>query len=69
MDRPTAEDIDSAAQRAGWPLAPGRAAQIAAAAQPRIAAFDKVRASLDFDDDVNFAVVLQQTRHADGAAS
>lgn len=69
MDRPTAEDIDSAAQRAGWPLAPGRAAQIAAAAQPRIAAFNKVRSSLDFDDYVNFSVVLQQTRLPDGAGS
>jgi methenyltetrahydromethanopterin cyclohydrolase len=69
MDRPTAEEIDSAAQRAGWTLAPGRAAQIAAAAVPRIAAFDKVRDSLDFDDDVNFAVVLQQTRLPDGESA
>jgi methenyltetrahydromethanopterin cyclohydrolase len=69
MDRPTAEDIERAAQRAGWTLAPGRAAQIAAAAAPRLAAFAAARDSLDFDDDVNFAVVLQQTRLVDGAAS
>lgn len=69
MDRPTAQEIDSAAQRAGWTLTAGRAEQIAAAAALRIAAFDKVRDRLDFDDDVNFAVVLQQTRHADEAAS
>ncbi|QEI04415.1 hypothetical protein FXN63_00105 [Pigmentiphaga aceris] len=69
MDRPTAQDIESAAQRAGWTLASGRAEQIAAAAAPRIAAFAKARDSLDFDDDVNFAIVLQQTRHVDGAGS
>ncbi len=69
MDRPTAEDIESAAQRAGWTLASGRAEQIAAAAASRLAAFAAARDSLEFDDDVNFAVVLQQTRHADGAAS
>jgi hypothetical protein len=69
MDRPTAEDIDRAAQRVGWTLGDGRAEQIAAAAAMRIAAFDKVRDRLEFDDEVDFAVVLQQTRHADGAAS
>lgn len=69
MDRPTAQDIDSAAHRAGWTLAAGRAEQIAAAAAGRLAAFDQARDALAFDDDVNFAVVLQQTRHVDGAAS
>jgi len=69
MHSPTAEDIELAARRAGWALSPGRAEQIAAAAGPRLAAFQPARDSLDFDDDVNFAVVLQQTRHADGAAS
>jgi len=69
MDRPTAEDIESAAQRAGWTLAPGRAEQIAAAAAMRVAAFSAARDSLAFDDDVNFAVLLQQTRQPDGAAS
>jgi hypothetical protein len=69
MDLPTAEDIERAAQRAGWTLAPGRAEQIAAAAAPRLAAFAAARDSLAFDDDVNLAVVLQRTRHRDEVQS
>ncbi len=68
MSRITAEDIASAARRAGWPLAPERAAEIAATAAPRIAAFDRARESLAFDDDTGFANVLHETRYREGEA-
>lgn len=43
--------IDAGAQRLGWPLAPGRAAQLAASAAPTLAHFARVDARLDFDSD------------------
>jgi hypothetical protein len=59
----TAEDIESTARRAGWQITAERAAQIATTAAPRIAAFNRVRADLMFDDDVSFSTVLQETRY------
>jgi hypothetical protein len=65
MTELTAEDIESTARRAGWKITPERAAQIAVGAAPRIAAFDRVRHNLSFDDDASFSVVLQETRYQD----
>jgi hypothetical protein len=63
MTELTAEDIESTARRAGWKITAERAAQIAATAAPRIAAFNRVRNGLTFDDDMSFSVALQETRH------
>lgn len=58
----TAQDIESAARRAGWSISPERAAQIAATAAPRVAAFEKVRDRLAFEDDAEaFARALVET--------
>jgi hypothetical protein len=63
MTELTSEDIESTARRAGWKITAERAAQIAATAAPRIAAFNRVRNSLTFDDDMSISVVLQETRY------
>lgn len=62
MSTLTAADIESTARRAGWAISPERAAQIAATAAPRIAAFEKVRERLSFEDDAAaFARALVDT--------
>jgi hypothetical protein len=67
MSALTAEEILAAAQRAGWAVSPARAAEIAAAAGPRLAAFEPARAQLTFDDDAaGFVAALLATR--EGAA-
>ena len=64
----TAEDIESTARRAGWSLGPGRATQIAATAGPRVAAFERVRARLGFEDDAEaFNRVLIETSQSESA--
>jgi hypothetical protein len=60
------EDIESTARRAGWKITPERAAQIAASAAPKIAAFNRVRSSVTLDDEVCLNVVLQETRYHEG---
>jgi hypothetical protein len=65
----TAADVLSTARRAGWQIRAERAAEIAASAAPRIAAFNRVRDSLGFDDDVSLSVVLQETRHQESEQS
>ena len=59
----TAEDIDANARRAGWKISGERAAQIAATQALRLAAFNRVRTSLAFDDDMSISVVLEETRY------
>ncbi len=67
MSTLTAEEILAAAKRAGWAVSPARAAEIAVAAGPRLAAFEPVRAQLTFDDDAaGFIAALLAAR--DGAA-
>lgn len=62
-----AEDILSTARRAGWQVSAERAAQIAATAAPRIAAFEALRSSLAFEDDgADFARALLETRASGG---
>jgi hypothetical protein len=63
MNELTAEDIEANARRAGWEISAERAAQIAATAAPRLAAFNRVRSSLAFDDDMSINVVLEETRY------
>ena len=53
-------DVESTARRVGWTISPERAAQIAATAAPRIAAFARVRSRLSFEDEVaGFASALE----------
>lgn len=67
MSTLSAADILAAAQRAGWSISPARAAEIAAAAGPRLDAFEPARARLTFDDDAaGFIAALLDTR--EGAA-
>ena len=56
--------IESAALRAGWVLAAGRAEQIAASAAPVIQLFEGVSHIIDFDSDpLAFAVVRDSLKH------
>jgi hypothetical protein len=64
-----AADVLSTARRAGWQIRAERAAEIAASAAPRIAAFNRVRDSLGFDDDVSLSLVLQETRYQESEQS
>lgn len=55
-------DVESTARRVGWAISTERAAQIAATAAPRIAAFARVRSRLSFEDEVaGFASALVET--------
>ena len=68
MSTLTGEDVLATAKRAGWTITPTRAAEIAAAANSRIVAFDKARAGLTFDDDAaGFAAALLTTSQAEAA--
>lgn len=51
MHKISAEDVMSTARRAGWSISPERAAQIAATAAPRLESFERVRATLGFEDE------------------
>lgn len=60
MNEPSSQAILLAAVRANWQIRDKRALQIAAAAVPRLADFQRVRGSLTIDDDVNLGVVLRE---------
>lgn len=67
MSKFSAADVESTARRAGWPITPDRAAQIAATAAPRIEAFERVRSQLTFEDDAAaFAAALVETMPGQG---
>lgn len=66
----SAADIESTARRCGWALTAERAAQIAATAAPRIAAFERVRQRLAFEDDAAaFAQALVETAPPSGESA
>jgi hypothetical protein len=59
----TAADILRQAERIGWALTEGRAADIAELAAPAYAAFERAAAKLDFDvDTLSLFAALQETR-------
>ena len=68
MSTLTGDEVLAAARRVGWSITPTRAAEIVAAASPRIATFEPVRAQLTFDEDAaGFAAALLALRQEDPA--
>jgi hypothetical protein len=64
----TTEDILSTARRAGWPITPQRAAELAATAAPAIKQFHAGRVAIGFDDDTaSFAAALEDQADGDPA--
>jgi len=68
MSTLSGDDVLAAAQRAGWSITPARAAEIVAAASPRLATFERARAQLTFDEDAaGFAAALLALRQEEAA--